>query len=176
MKTDCVLIGKVVKPHGIKGELKVLPFSGNPGELLGLGKVYLGRQAESRSYKVAKARSQGKFLLLELAGVTDRNIADTLIGLEVMVPKEALPELAADEFYWYEMEGLEVSTAAGQPLGRVTSLLATGGHDVLVIRDAAAEYLVPAINEIIIKVDKENRTLVIDPPPGLLEINEPDAV
>lgn len=173
MTADYVLIGKVLKPHGIRGELKILPFSGNPGELLGVDEIYLGPQPDSRSYKVQKARSQGKFLLLQLAGVGDRNTADTLIGLEVRVVLDALPDLAPNEFYWYEMEGLEVSTVNGRRLGRVASLMATGAHDVLVIKGGDAEYLVPAINEIIIKVDQQAGTLVIDPPPGLLEINEP---
>ena len=171
-----LLIGKVLKPHGIKGELKILPFSGNPDELLGVDEICLGGKLDSLTYKVEKARSQGKFLVLKLVGVGDRNTSDTLIGLEAWVSQEILPELAPDEFYWYEMEGLEVSTVDGRLLGRVTSLLDTGAHDVLVIKGAGGEYLVPAINEIIVNVDQQARTLVIDPPPGLLEINESDAI
>lgn len=172
MKTR-VELGKIVKAHGIKGEVKALPFSGVPEDLLDLADIELRHGGEGRVFKLEKIRPQGRLAILQLTGVADRNMAEELIGSEMWGDAESLPELGADEFYWHEMEGLEVKTAAGQKLGRVLSLLATGAHDVLVISDGSTEYLVPAINEILVSLDKEAGVLVIDPPPGLLEINLP---
>lgn len=169
--TTRIELGKIVKAHGIKGEVKVLPFSGVAEDLLALAEIELRHGGERRVFKLERVRPQSRLAIMLLTGIVDRNMAEELVGSEVWGDEDSLPELEADEFYWHEMEGLEVETAAGRRLGRVQSLLATGAHDVLVITDGSNEYLVPAINEIMVSLDKEAGVLVIDPPPGLLEIN-----
>ncbi|MFW8600950.1 ribosome maturation factor RimM [Desulfobacterota bacterium M19] len=164
-------LGKIVKAHGIKGEVKVLPFSGVAEDLLTLVEIELRRAGERRIFKLERIRPQGRLAIMQLTGIIDRNMAEELVGSKVWGDEESLPELGVDEFYWHEMEGLEVQTAAGRKLGRVQSLLATGAHDVLIITDGSSEYLVPVINEIMVSLDKQTGVLVIDPPPGLLEIN-----
>ncbi|NOX25750.1 MAG: 16S rRNA processing protein RimM [Deltaproteobacteria bacterium] len=175
-KPDYILVGKSIKAQGLKGEVKILPFSGVPDDLLTASDFELRREHEAWNFKAAKSRSQGRYLVVKFVGVDDRDRAETLAGFEVWAPEDVLPELAPDEFYWHEMEGLRVVTVDGRALGRVASLMATGGHDVLVIKDGGYEYLVPAAKEIIVKIDVQNDILVIDPPPGLLEINDPDAL
>jgi 16S rRNA processing protein RimM len=171
--TTRIELGKVVKAHGTKGEVKVLPFSGVVEDLLAMTEVELRHNGKTDVFKLERIRPQGRLAIIQLAGIADRNMAEELVGSEVWGDEELLPELDADEFYWHEMEGLEVETAAGRRLGRVQSLLATGAHDVLVITDGSNEYLVPAIKEVMLSLDKEAGVLVIDPPPGLLEINLP---
>ncbi len=169
--TTRIELGKIVKAHGIKGEIKVLPFSGVAEDLLALTEIELRHGGDGHILKLERIRPQGRLVIMQLTGIVDRNMAEELIGSEVWGDEESLPELGDDEFYWHEMEGLEVETAAGRRLGRVQSLLATGAHDVLIITNGSNEYLVPAINEIMVSLDKEAGVLVIDPPPGLLEIN-----
>lgn len=169
--TTRIELGKIVKAHGIKGEVKVLPFSGVAEDLLALAEIELRHGGERRVFKLERVRPQSRLAIMLLTGIVDRNMAEELVGSEVWGDEDSLPELEADEFYWHEMKGLEVETSAGRRLGRVQSLLATGAHDVLVITDGSNEYLVPAINEIMVSLDKEAGVLVIDPPPGLLEIN-----
>ncbi len=171
--TTRVELGKIVKAHGIKGEVKVLPFSGVPEDLLTMAEIELRHGGEGRIFKLERIRPQGRLAIMRLTGVVGRDMAEELVGSEVWGDEESLPELGADEFYWHEVEGLEVKTIAGLRLGRVQSLLATGAHDVLIITDGSSEYLVPAINEIMVSLDKAAGVLVIDPPPGLLEINLP---
>ncbi len=171
--TTRVELGKIVKAHGIKGEVKVLPFSGVPEDLLTMAEIELRHGGEGRIFKLERIRPQGRLAIMQLTGVVGRDMAEELVGSEVWGDEESLPELGADEFYWHEVEGLEVKTIAGLRLGRVQSLLATGAHDVLIITDGSSEYLVPAINEIMVSLDKAAGVLVIDPPPGLLEINLP---
>jgi 16S rRNA processing protein RimM len=175
-KTDYILVGKSIKAQGLKGEIKILPFSGVPEDLLAVGDFELRHGQEVLNFKPTGVRGQGKYLVAKFAGVDDRDRAESLAGFEVWVPKEALPELAPDEFYWHDMIGLQAFTAEGRSLGRVASLMATGGHDVLVIKDGDREYLIPATDEIIVRLDEQNAKLVLEPPPGLLEINEPDAL
>ncbi len=176
VKPDYIQVGKLLKAHGIKGEIKLLPFSGVPGDLLGIADFELRQGHETRIVHAIKLRCQGRYLVAKFDGVDGRNVAESLVGCEVWLPKDVLPELAPDEFYWHEMEGVEVVTVEGRTLGRVTSLMATGAHDILVIKGTGREYLIPVIKEIIVKFDEQNGVLVVDPPPGLLEINEPDAV
>ena len=180
-----VLVGKITKAHGIKGELKVFAFSGDPADFGSLKNVLLrpsGRNtpgqavhylpATATELPITSFREQGKMALLVLKGITDRTQAETLAGLEVWTREEYLPELADDEFYWHEMVGLKVLLERGQEIGTVKGLLATGGHDILVIVNKyGREYLIPAQNEFIVEVDYQAGTLTIAPPPGLLEMN-----
>jgi len=168
-----LLIGKVAKAHGIKGEVKLSPYAEDPTniphyrELLFRG--VLG-QAGERFYAVQRCRPQGKFAILALEGVGDRDTAEALIGAEVWVDREQLPELAADEFYWHDLVGMAVETEEGVALGKVSGLLATGAHDVLVVTGRGREVLIPARDEFIVEEDGER--LVVALPPGLLEMNE----
>ncbi|MBU0483163.1 MAG: ribosome maturation factor RimM [Proteobacteria bacterium] len=167
-----VRVGKVVKVHGIKGELKVLPY-GDPDYF----KLYkqlvldLDEDGSAKVYDLVRARPQASVVIIQLAGLDDRNNAELLRGAEVWTEKKFLPEPAAEEIYWREMVGLEVVTDDGQQLGKVKALLETGGTDVLVIRGNGQEYLVPARKEFVVDLNNQDGCLVISVPPGLLEIN-----
>ena len=167
-------VGTVAKPHGIKGEIKVHPYSGDPALLPGYPVVTLaapgGRRLEA--HRVSGGRIQGREAILRLAGIDSREQAEALTGCEVLVDKAHLPPLAEDEFYWQDLEGRKVVTTDGRELGRVSGLLATGAHDVLVVTGRGREYLIPAIRELMTEFDDEAGTIVIEPVPGLLEMNE----
>lgn len=173
-----VPVGKISKAQGLEGEVKIIAFSGNPDEFASYQRVYLARGHELQSRTVESSRSHGKFAIVKLREITGRNEAESLIGVEVFVLKSQMPALAPDEFYWHEMVGLTVVTAQGQTLGKVTSLIGTGGHDVLVVTGQTQEYLIPVTKEIIVRQDMQAGILVIAPMDGLLEMNspEPDAI
>lgn len=175
--SSLVEIGKIVKAQGLDGKLKVKVYSGEP-ELLGsLKDIFLGPIVAIQSFRLISSRSQGKFAIISLAEIVDRNSSESLVGQSVWALKVHLPPLSTDEFYWHEIVGLSVQTDQGQHLGRVTSLIATGAHDVMVVTGCTdEEYLIPVIREIIISQDKEAGVLVIAPPSGLLEMNAPDAI
>ena len=171
---DYLAVGKIVKPHGIKGELKVVPYSGAAEELLVFKTFFVQSKSTCERYNVLRNRAQGKFTILQVSGVTSRNAAEDLVGDEVFVLLSDMPELEDDQFYWHEMVGINVVTDNGQKLGQVTSLLDTGANDVLVVSGTGHEYLLPVIDEIIVSVDKEEGVLVVSPFPGLLDINKPE--
>lgn len=171
-----VVVGKVAKAQGLFGELKILPFSGDPATLRCFQKIFLDRALDRHLYTVEKWRSHGKFAIVKLREIADRNSAEAQVGAEVLVLQSQMPALAPDEFYWHEMVGMRVVTDQGQELGEVTSLIATGAKDVMVVTGHDHEYLIPVLQEIIVRQDKEAGILVIAPMAGLLEMNLPDAI
>jgi len=171
-----VVIGKVAKAQGLDGGLKVIPFSGNPDDLLPYRQIFLGRGSDQQIYTVEKCRAHGKFAVVKLREIVDRNDSEAHVGFDVSVLKSQMPALAPDEFYWHELVGMSVRTDQGQDLGQVTSLIATGAHDVMVVTGHDHEYLIPVLQEIIVQQDTEAGILVIAPMPGLLEMNSSDAV
>lgn len=168
-----VRVGRVAKPHGIMGELKVLPH-GDPDDFSHFPEVLLGdeNQPAGRLYKVERSRPQSKTVLVVLAGVVDRTAAELLIGREVWVDEKFLPALAEDEFYWHELVGLRVVIEGGRELGRVTAMMATGGHDLLVVHGGGKEYLIPARRGFMLDTDRKAGLITIADIPGLFDLND----
>jgi len=171
--THHVLVAKVSKPHGIKGEIKVYPFSENPENFKFYSSLVFVDPAEkaAREVKLSRSRSQGRMAVLTLSGVASRNDAEDLVGCEVWASKDDLPELAGEEYYWNDFEGMEVYTQKGFDLGHVSSLMSTGAHDILVISGRGAEYMIPMREEFIVEINEADGKIIVDPPEGLLEIN-----
>ena len=173
---DLVMIGEIVKPHGIRGEVKVYSYSERPENFKHYKKVILQEPAErgsgTRIYKIVKSREHGKLAILQLENVTSREAAEDLLGSRVWLKKTDFPKLDSDEYYWHQLIGLQVFTEGGRELGKVASLFSTKAHDVLVVSGAGREYLIPVKEEMIKEIDDRRKKLVITPPPGLLEANE----
>lgn len=169
-----VRVGRVAKAHGIKGEVKVRPDFGPADDFLNYKEVRLvSPDSEfSRDFKVTRCRFLGGHAILQLAGVDDRNAAEDLRGSEVWVDRDLLPELGGGRYYWHDLVGLRVETEHGRELGRVETLLATGGHDILVVTDGGREYLIPLVDEFLLKVDIVAGLLTVADVPGLFEIND----
>lgn len=170
-----VAIGSVVKARGLNGEIKVSLYSGDARELADFTTVIVERHGVAQELAVEHTRPQGKFIDFKLRGIDNRDQAEACVGSEISVLKSQMPVLTDDEFYWHEMMGLTVKTDQGKELGTVTSLIATGANDVLVVTGADGEYLIPMIKEIIVQQDNVAGVLIISPMPGLLEMNLPDA-
>jgi len=168
-------IGTIVKARGLQGEIKVTLYSGDSSDIAAFSTIAVEQRGTVKQCAVLQARSQGKNAVIKLREVTSREEAELLVGAEISVLKTQMPPLADDEFYWHEMLGLTVVTDKGRVLGSVTSLIATGANDVLVVTGNDGEYLIPAIQEVIVRQDNEAGILIISPMPGLLEMNTPDA-
>ena len=124
-------------------------------------------------YEVTRARFNKGHFILELDGVTDRNTAEALVGCEVYVRKDDLPELEEDEFYHTELIGMEVVTDDDKHLGRITEILPTGSNDVFVVKGAYGEVLIPSIEASEIKIDKAARSVTVHLLEGLLPDEKP---
>jgi 16S rRNA processing protein RimM len=168
---ELVPLGKVTKAHSIQGEIKVHPFSGSPETMLRYAEIFLGFEdgATPTVYRVERARVQKNAVLFRLAGCNDRNGAEKLVGCQVYVHQDALPEPGPDEFYLRDLEGKILKTAEGRAVGRVIGFLANSAQDLLRVQGDTEEYLIPLIPEFLHAVDEDAVTVSL--PPGLLEIN-----
>ncbi|GBE13627.1 ribosome maturation factor RimM [bacterium BMS3Bbin14] len=168
---EYVLIGKVAKPHGIKGEIKVYPYSGQQDNFLGYKKIFLaaGEDGVRIPYTVESSRVQGKLALLRLSGVSTRNDAEGLIGSAVWLRRRDLPGLKKGEYYWSDLVGKRAVTDEGRELGLVKSVMTTAAHDILTVTDHGHEYLIPLAGGFLVRLDENE--VVLNLPPGLLEIN-----
>ena len=171
-----VIVGRIGRPHGIRGEVVVGVRTDEPDLRFAVGAVLdAGRTPDAEPpgqppLQVAAKRWHSGQLLVAFAGITDRTAAGELTGRWLSVDSSQLPPTAdPDEFRDHELIGLSVRTSAGEPVGVVTDVL-HHGQDVLVVRQAPGqEHLVPFVKAIVPEVDVAAGVLVIDPPPGLLD-------
>ena len=158
-----VLLGKIVGVHGVRGELKLESYTEPRARIFDYRPWLLRSAVGELSEEGARGREQGKGLVAVLPGVADRDAALALVGTEIWVPRAALPAPAPGEYYWSDLEGLEVVNLEGIALGRVSHLVATGANDVLVVRDGDRERLVPfVIDDFVTDVDLERQRITVD--------------
>lgn len=169
-------VGRILRPHGVRGELRVEIITDRP-ERLGQHAYFYLAQPDSpeavQRYPVEKSRRHKKGLLLKLAGCDDRDRADELRGMLVQVPtKEAAP-LEEGEYYHFQLIGMRVETESGEWLGRVVKVLETGANDVYIVRGPRGEVLLPAVEHVIRRLDPESKLMVVRLLPGTLAEDEP---
>jgi 16S rRNA processing protein RimM len=169
-----VIVGRIGRPHGVRGEVVVGVRTDEPdlrfavGAVLGAGPAPDGDPPSALS--VAAARWHSGQLLVAFAGVTDRTAAGELTGSWLTIDSSQLPATQdPDEFRDHELIGLSVRTSAGQAVGVVTDVLHYGQDLLVVRRPEGGESLVPFVKALVPEVDLAGGVLVIDPPPGLLD-------
>jgi 16S rRNA processing protein RimM len=163
--TKWVTLGRVSGVFGVKGWLKVQSYTEPRGNVANFSVWMLRMQGADRAFTVEEAHEHANSVVAKLRGIDDRERAREWVGAEIVVERAQLPATRADEFYWADLEGLEVRTTASVVLGRVDHLLATGGNDVLVVR-GIEERLIPFILGSVVKhVDLEGGHIVVDWPP-----------
>jgi 16S rRNA processing protein RimM len=132
--------------------------------------VLLERDGVRHPATIRSAAPHGRGLLLvALTDVGDRDAAEALVGIRVLVHTRDLPPAEDAEFYWHELEGFRVDTVDGEPLGSIAETFSTGINDVWVVRDDRREVLVPVIADVVRTIDRAARRVVIVPMPGLLD-------
>jgi 16S rRNA processing protein RimM len=170
-----LVVGRVGRPHGIRGELTVQVHTDDPDLRFAAGSVLATEPAERGPLTICSSRWHSGRLLVSFDGYADRTVAEDLRGtLLVMDSAEVGPTTDPDEFHDYELVGLEVLTVTGDP-GGVVADVRHQGQNLLVVRPAAGhagggEILVPFVAAIVPEVDLKAGRLVIDPPPGLLDL------
>jgi 16S rRNA processing protein RimM len=157
-----VVMGRVRAPHGLKGWIKIEPFTQEIEGLLGYPQWWLGGEGQWQQYRIAESAVHGSMVVARLDGFTDREAAAGLRGRDVAVPRAAMPENPEGEFYWNDLLGLEVSDRNAFRLGFVARILDTGANAVLVVVQDDKELLVPFIQDVIVNVDLKARQLVVD--------------
>ncbi|MCC6801526.1 MAG: 16S rRNA processing protein RimM [Anaerolineae bacterium] len=172
MNPAYLLLGEVLRPHGLRGELRIRLLTDDPERIAQLETVYLADNPEpskATPYRVEGMRMNGDFGLLKLREIPDRTQAERYRGLYVLVDIEHAVPLEEDEFYLYQLLGLRVETDGGETLGTLVEVLETGANDVYVVDSPRyGEVLIPVIDETIVKTDIDAGVLIVRLPEGLL--------
>ncbi len=171
MSNRKVAFGKIVGAHGVKGELKVLPYiekeelDGLLSNLEGLLKEFY---IDGTPYDVKGIKRHKGVFLVKLRGIRRRDEAEALAGKEVFVERGVLPSLREGEYYAFELVGLKVVTEDGNLLGTLSHIFSTGSNDVYEVRTSQGEeLLLPAMEEVILSIEPENGRIVVRLPEGL---------
>ncbi|MBB6173055.1 16S rRNA processing protein RimM [Nocardiopsis mwathae] len=166
-----LVVGRIGRAHGIRGDVAVDVRTDDPAERFAAGVKLLTDPDAAGPLTIRSVRTHSGRLLVRFEGIADRNAAEELRGVALLVDSEDIPPLDdPDEFHDHELIGLRVVTAEGGDVGVVDDIL-HNAQDVLVIKDAAGEeVLVPFVRELVPEVDTGAGRLVIDPPPGLLDL------
>jgi 16S rRNA processing protein RimM len=158
-----VLLGRIVGVHGVRGELKLESYTEPRMQIFSYQPWLLRSASGEKTIEGCRGRAQGKGLVAELPGIADRDAAATLAGTEIWVMRSVLPAPKPGEYYWSDLEGLEVVTVEGVSLGKVSHLVATGANDVLVVKDAKRERLIPfLVDQFVMKVDFDDGRMTVD--------------
>jgi 16S rRNA processing protein RimM len=171
---DAVEVGRIVGAWGVKGGIKVLPYSSDPKALFSSRRWFIKPPATPRSaevpalLKITGAREQGDGVVATAQEVPDRNAAEALKGALVFVARSSFPTAGNDEYYWVDLIGLSVVNREGQLLGTVSDLLDTGPHSVLRVAvpdpkpNDELERLIPFVSAYIDDVDLNARRITVD--------------
>jgi len=154
-------MGRIVAPYGIRGWVKIQPFTEDVDGLLDYPRWWVGSEGAWAERVVTEGHAHGTTLVAQLEGIADRDQAARLKGQDIAVPRAELPEAEAGEYYWADLIGLAVSTREGQDLGRVTEVFETGANDVLVV-SGDRERLIPFIESALVSVDLAGGRIVVD--------------
>lgn len=155
-------LGEICGIHGVRGWVKVFSFTDPRSNLLDYSEWILDLSEAPQRVRVEASRDTGKNLLAKLEGIDDRDQAQALIGTGVCVNRDELPPCAPGEYYWADLEGLEVVSTSGEVFGRVSRLYATGANDVLAL-DGPGNRMIPFVpGNTVIAVEPEAGRIVVD--------------
>ncbi len=170
MEKGLVPIGRVTKLHGVRGRIKVDYFGEDAGQVSFYREVWIeDRTGRLKSYEILGVTPQPPRLILQLKGIQTADEALPLVGREICIPKDSLPELPEGEYYRVEIIGMEVETERGMRLGRIRDILSTGTHDVYAVQGKRREILLPAVEGVIREIDRKNRIVRVAWTEGLWE-------
>ncbi len=170
-RADLVALGRVARSQGRDGRIKLRLNEKGPTGFVGRT-VYMERDHDLRPYEVESLTLDRNAYFLKLKGVDTLEAADALAGREIYAAESDFRGLGGDRFYDFQIIGCRVRTQGGAEVGTVAAVLAAGGPALLVVRRGDEDVYVPFIEAICVKVDPEAREVVIDPPDGLLDLNE----
>lgn len=171
MKDSPVVIGEITGVYGVKGWVKVFSHTEPRINVVKYNPWLLKQGKEWKPIKLVNGRSQGKTIVAQLDGVNDREQALAMIGTQIAIESSQLKKLGAKDFYWRDLEGLDVIDLNGEILGRISHLIETGANDVMVVKLPAEkaqgqkikEMMIPYLMDSVVKkVDLEANQMTVD--------------
>ena len=164
-----IAYGKILKPHGLKGEVKVLPYSGETENFKFFRSIYIPLEKNKpQEYVILGKKFQKNQIIVKMQNVDSIEDAELLRGKEIFIDKAELPSTEEDEYYWFELIGLKVYSQDNGLVGKVDSIIDSTAQPILVIKNNSKEYMVPLIDNFVKKIDLDNSKIVIEPIEGLI--------
>ncbi len=154
---NTLTVGLVLKPQGIRGELKVKPYTDSAEDFRAFSRVFL----EEREYKVLSVRTGGGAVYLGLKGVADRNAAELLRGQEITIPRDEAPEPEEGRYYIADLLGLSIVTETGKVLGTLKDVR-QAATDIYTLYDGARDILFPVADGVVLAVDRAAGTITVN--------------
>ena len=168
MAADLITIGRVVRPHGIDGTLKIFPLTDFPQHFETLEEVFLVKERTEKVH-IEQVRFHKGHILLKVAQCHDRACAEKWTGAFVSIDSKDLWPLKEGEYYQFQIEGLNVVTEEGKFLGKVKEIISTGSNDVYIVGKGEEELLLPATKEVIKSIDLEKKVILVHLMEGLID-------
>jgi 16S rRNA processing protein RimM len=163
-------IGRIIRSHGLAGRMKVLSYLESQDTLGDLKEVWVGTKVQDAAmFPLVSVQTGRESFILKLGGIEDRDAASRLVGSSVWIPLEKWKKLPDGEYYWHDIIGLSVVTEEGRALGKIESVFPTGSNDVYVCRGKGKEILLPAIDDVVRKIDMDQKMMVVRLLEGLEE-------
>jgi 16S rRNA processing protein RimM len=170
-KSECYFLGKVTKPHGLKGEVTVWLDVDNPDYYNGLEAVFLEVKNQLVPYIIQEIQIRGKKSIAKFEGIEKIEATDTIVGSEMYLPLNKLPKLKGKQFYYHEVIGFEIyDIKLMKSLGSLKAIYESSGQDLFAIDHNETEILIPIVDEFISKIDREGKKIEISAPDGLLDV------
>ena len=169
MKADLVAIGKITKPHGLRGGLRVAPYFDLHALLADFKRLWLVKEDEQTSQAIEWVRQQGRFVALKLVDVNDIEAAERFRDWQIAILRVDLPPLPEGQHYTFQLVGLDVVTEAGEQVGKIRQILPNPAHDMYVVVMKEREILIPAVKKVVRQIDLDRGQVIIRPMDGLLE-------
>jgi 16S rRNA processing protein RimM len=157
-----VRLGEISGVHGVRGWVKVHSYTEPKSNLIEYREWLLEAGGLRWSVRVEEGTLAGRSVIAKLDGIDDRDAAEALVGARVFVPRASLPPCAPGEFYWTDLEGLEVRSLSGDVLGKIARLMPTGANDVIVLAGPDAKLIPYIAGQIVQKIDLNARVMVVD--------------
>ena len=168
-QADLLEVGVITGTHGLRGDLKIRTLPTGDLALPGARTVYLmdGKGLPAR-YDAIRSSPHKQYIVLRLSGLENVNAVQGLIGSSVWMAKSDLPDLEEDQFFWSDLEGLDVVDQKQGEIGKIVGMFSTPAHDILEVDGSAGEVLVPAVEPFLVELDLDSKTLYVNLPEGLI--------
>lgn len=166
-----ITVGQISKPYGLHGDVKVIPYTDFPDRFLKTKRLFVLQNNHVLEKQVERANVQENKIIIKLADINTPEEAGKFRGALLQIPPDEVSELPEGSYYYFQIVGLSVYTLEGKPIGVIEEILNTGSNDVYLVKDPEnkREILLPAIKDVVKKIDLEEKSMFVDLLPGLLE-------
>ena len=165
-------VGKVIKPHGVKGLIRAWSYARTMQSFQHSGTIFFKQDNQDPvEYRIHDIKPHKNFFILRIEGLYTFEEADRLRGADILVDKEKLTR-DSDEYFWFELINLKVFLDTGKYLGIIKEIIPTGSNDVYVVKLNDSEFLIPALQDVVKKIDLDKGEMIISAMDGLLDLNE----